>query len=83
MPWKAILTDWDLDAPSVTYGFYDDADPLNTPDPKVFLYSQVFSRADINTNPELQAAVVVTGVKIRKVYNRVQAIKNAGPVTIP
>lgn len=83
MAWKAIVTDWDLTAPSITYGYYDDTDPANTPDPTVFLYSQPFTRDDIITNAALQVAVVVAGKKMQKVYNRLKAIQDAGPVTIP
>jgi hypothetical protein len=83
MAWKAIITDFDLTTPTITYSYYDDSDPANTPEPQFFLYSLVFRRGDIGTNAELQAQVVARGQKLRPVYNRVQALKAQGVITIP
>ena len=82
MAWKAIITDWDLDGPGVTVGYYDDADPANTPDPSEFLYSRVFARADFSTLADLQAQVIAVGQSKRQAYNRIQQMKNTGPITI-
>jgi hypothetical protein len=83
MAWKAAITGWDLDTPSITVGYYDDTDPLNADGTIPYLYSQRFSRAEITSDAELVAQVKQKGKQLRTVYQRVQAIKAAGAITIP
>jgi hypothetical protein len=81
--WKAVITGASLDGPSITVGYYDDADPQNTPAPSVFLYSQTFSRGEITSDADLRQQVIATGKQIRTAYQRIQALKATGAITIP
>jgi hypothetical protein len=83
MAWKATITDWDLNGPTITVGYYDDADPLLPDGSKPFLYSQAFSRAEVMSDADLRAQVVAKGKQIRPVYQRIQALKAAGVISIP
>jgi hypothetical protein len=83
MAWKAIITDWDLNGPTITVGYYDDADPLLPDGSKPFLYSQAFSRAELGSDAELRTQVVQRGKTVRATYLRIQALKAAGAITIP
>jgi hypothetical protein len=83
MAWKATITGWDLDGPTITIGYYDDADPLLPDGTKPFLYSQAFSRAEVTSDADLRAQVIQKGKQVRLVYQRIQALKAAGAITIP
>jgi hypothetical protein len=83
MAWKAEITGWDLNEPSITIGYYNDTDPLDPDGHRVYLYTQPFTRTEITTDNTLRAQVIQRGVTLRNVYQRVQALKAAGAITIP
>jgi hypothetical protein len=83
MAWKAVVTGWDLASPNITVGYYDDAEPTNPDGSPVFLYSQTFRRSEITSNADFRAQVIQAGQRFRPVYQRFQALKAAGAITIP
>lgn len=74
MAWKAVITGWDLIGPSVSVGYYDDADP------DVVLYTHAFQRADVS---DFRAQVIQVGQRARTAHQRLQAIKAQGAIAIP
>jgi hypothetical protein len=83
MGWKAIITGWDLDGPTITIGYYDDADPALPDGSKPILYTQDFSRAEVTSDNDLRQQVIQRGKQVRSVYQRVQSLKAAGAINIP
>jgi hypothetical protein len=77
MAWKAVITGWDLDGPTITVSYYDDADAAS------ILYTQDFSRAEVTSDNDLRQQVIQRGKQVRSVYQRVQSLKAAGAINIP
>lgn len=84
MAWRARITRFIPEDTAlrgkVEVGFYDDADPANSPTPTVFLHSRTYSTDELTTMAAFQQAIVTEGQTARASYNRTQAIKQQLPI---
>lgn len=63
-----------------TIAYFDDADPMNTPSPLVYLHQFVYSTDAETDIPTLAAAIQEEGKTARASYENVQALNAALPL---
>jgi hypothetical protein len=59
---------------TVEVGFFDDADPKNTPLPTLFLYEKAYDSMTLTTVPEFVAQLQADGAAARTQYETVNAL---------